>query len=114
MPARAPEGHGEAVLALLDIARNELPDHLRHPVDELLADIVLQHVMADFLVVASERLQARHVLRIRDEANVYNPIRLDWNPVLIAERHDVDHECRLLVPSQKELVELRIQLSDLE
>ena len=72
MPARAPESHGEAVLALLDVARDELPDHLRHPVDELFADIVLQHVMADFLVIASERLQARHVVRIRDEADVDN------------------------------------------
>lgn len=114
MPARAPESHGEAVLALLDVARDELPDHLRHPVDELFADIVLQHVMADFLVVASERLQARHVVRIRNEADIYNPIRLDWNPVLVAERHDVDYECRLLVACQEELVELRVELRDLE
>ena len=92
MSARTAQSDCQAVLALLDIIRDQTAYDLCESVDELLRDVMLEHILRDLFVVAGQILKARHVIRIWNEAHVQHPVSLQRNAMLIAERHKIENK----------------------
>ena len=59
----AAESHRKAVLAFLDVTRNQFFDELCSSVDEFLGDIVFQDILRDLFVVTCELFKARGMKR---------------------------------------------------
>ena len=114
MAAGAAYSYGEAVLALLDIARNQLFNQLGSPVDELFGNIVFQDVLRNFFIISRQLLKAGHIIRVGDKAHVQSPVGFKGYAVLVAEGHDVEDESAVLASFGKKPVQLGIHLRHLE
>ena len=75
MSARTAQSDCQAVLALLDIIRDQTAYDLCESVDELLRDVMLGHILRDLFVVAGQT-GVQHLLHLKSKSKILQPIEI--------------------------------------
>lgn len=101
MAPGAPESYCQAVLSLLDVARNEPFQKLGGSVDKFLGDFVLEDILGNLFVVARKLFKAGHIVRVWYEPHIHSPVGFKGYSVFVAEGHDVEDEGILPAVFQK-------------
>ena len=101
MAPGAPESYCQAVLSLLDVARNEPFQKLGGSVDKFLGDFVLEHILGNLFVVARKLFKAGDIVRVWYEPDIHSPVGFKGYSVLVAEGHDVEDKGILAAVFQK-------------
>jgi len=92
MSACAAQGDRQAVFTLLDVAGDQAADDLHQAVDKFLRNVMFEHILRDLFIVAGQILETRHIIGVGNEAYVEHPVGLDRDPVLVAERHEIENK----------------------
>ena len=112
--AGATQRDREVRLAFTFVARQQQREQPVELVEELLRAPLREHVVADGRVEPGQRTQLLDPVRVRKEAAVEHEIDVEREAVLVAERDDVDLECRVGAGLREQLAQTVAQLVHVE
>ena len=112
--AGAAERDRQVRLALALVAGQQQREEPVELVEELARAALREHVVADRRVEAGERAELLDPVRIRQEPAVEHEVDVEREPVLVAERHDVDLQRRVGVVLGEQLAQPVAQLVHVE
>src|SRR5690348_9871196 len=87
LAAGAAERDRQIALAFADIVRHEIDEQFGNSINELFSLRELTNVGSDFGVLACQRTELRHEVRVRQKTNIEYQIGIAGHAVLEAEAH---------------------------
>ena len=85
-----------------------------HGFDELLGYTMLQHILRNFFVVSRQVFQAGHIVRVGNEPDIHDDVRLLRHTLLESEGLDIDQEGVFFLSVVKQIIQLGVEFRHLQ